>query len=45
MKGGCAETLIYSQSAVSPQVAASERATGGPLFERRARGGASNSSG
>ncbi len=33
-----AENLGYTQSAVSRQVAASERATGGPLFERRARG-------
>ena len=33
-----AERLGYTQSAVSRQVAASERATGGPLFERQARG-------
>lgn len=33
-----AERVGYTQSAVSRQVAASERATGGPLFERRARG-------
>lgn len=33
-----ADRLGYTQSAVSRQVAASERATGGPLFERGARG-------
>lgn len=33
-----AERLGYTQSAISRQVAASERATGGPLFERQARG-------
>lgn len=33
-----AERLGYTQSAVSRQVAASERAAGGRLFERRARG-------
>lgn len=33
-----AERLGYTQSAVSRQVASSERATGGPLFERHARG-------
>jgi DNA-binding transcriptional LysR family regulator len=33
-----AERLGYTQSAVSRQVAACERATGGPLFERQARG-------
>lgn len=33
-----AERLGYTQSAISRQVAASERASGGPLFERRARG-------
>jgi len=33
-----AERLGYTQSAVSRQVAASEKATGGALFERQARG-------
>ncbi|WP_246149300.1 LysR family transcriptional regulator [Nonomuraea turkmeniaca] len=33
-----AESLGYTQSAVSRRVAALERDAGGPLFERRARG-------
>ncbi|AUS79716.1 LysR family transcriptional regulator [Actinoalloteichus sp. AHMU CJ021] len=33
-----AEALGYTQSAVSRQVSAAERAVGSPLFERRARG-------
>lgn len=35
---GAADALGYTQSAISRQVAAMERATGGPLFSRRPRG-------
>lgn len=40
-----AEVLGYTQSAVSRQVAATERAFGSPLFERRARGVAATAAG